>query len=370
MNVEMNWRENDRNMAISHVKNPEQLKWLDPRKEPFRISGLYWIKSNRGYSRFPDNALAMLAEKAPGVYFMSQDPAGGQIVFETNAERIVVRAVLESGQRWDHLSATGEMGMDCYVAYPGETPEFAGVTRFDARKNEYMSEILSNGGSAHKRVTIHLPLYMPLLELEIGLPEDACVRAPAPFESASPVVVYGTSITQGGCVSRPGVMYTNVLSRRLNREFLNFGFSGSGKGEPEVAELLGTVKDPAMYILEYEANAGDLLFENLKPLIAILRRTYPLTPILVCSRVFSCQSAHIPHKREALERRRAFQRQVVEELRCAGDRNIHFVDGWTLLEQDCSDCFVDGIHLSDLGARQMADALEKEIRTYLPKKHK
>lgn len=363
--MEQNWKEIDRNMALGSVADQEELIWYDPRNEPFRISGLHWIKTNQSYWRFPEGAFDMLAEKAPGVYFMAKDPAGGQIAFETNARRIVVRAVLEGGQRWDHMAATGEMGMDCYVAYPEEAYCFMGVTRFDAKKNEYMSEVISDCGDDRKRVIINLPLYMPLLQLKIGLPKDATLFAPQPFADSRPIVVYGTSITQGGCVSRPGVMTTNILSRRLNREFLNFGFSGSGKGETEVAELVSMVENPAMFILTYEANAGDLIYQNLVPFISVLRKKHPDTPILVCSRVFCSKFTHNPAKMEPLRQRRLFQKETVEQLRNSGDENVYFVDGWKLMERDCADCFVDGVHPTDLGARQIADAMEPVIRTHL-----
>ena len=179
--MEQNWKMIDRNMALPEVRDQDQLTWYDPRNAPFRISGLYWIHAEGTYQRLPADAFPVLAEKAPGVYFMAQDPAGGQVAFETDAERIVVHAKLESGQRWDHFAATGEMGMDCYVAYPGEAYGFEGVTRFDATKNEYMCEVLSGRGKEWKRVILNLPLYMPLLSLSIGLPKDAKVASPAPF---------------------------------------------------------------------------------------------------------------------------------------------------------------------------------------------
>ena len=363
--MEQNWKMIDRNMALPEVRDQDQLIWYDPRNAPFRISGLYWIHAEGTYQRLPADAFPMLAEKAPGVYFMAQDPAGGQVAFETDAERIVVHAKLESGQRWDHFAATGEMGMDCYVAYPGETYGFEGVTRFDASKNEYMCEVLSGRGKEWKRVILNLPLYMPLLSLSIGLPKDAKVAAPAPFADPRPIVIYGGSATQGGCVSRPGMMMTNLLSRRINREFLNFGFSGSGKGEPELAEILNRIEDPAMYILTYEGNAGDRIYENLVPFIEILRKKHPITPILLLSRLYFHRVAHTPDKLEPILKRRAFQKETAEKLTLAGDKNIYFVDGWTLLEKDCADSFVDGLHPTDLGSRQMADALEPIIKSKL-----
>lgn len=361
-----NWNEIDQNMALGGVADPQQLVWYDPRQAPFQIRGLYWHKTNHSWHRLPDDSLAMLAQTAPGVCSMGKTPAGGQIAFETDAQRIVIHGVLASGQTMDHMTATGEMGVDCYAAYPGEPLRFEGVTRLDGRKNEYTSEVMADCGRQRKQIVLNLPLYQPLLQLEIGLEGASYVAAPRPLAGQRPIVMYGSSITQGGCVSRPGAMSTNILSRRLDMEFLNFGFSGSGKGEPEVAQLLAMVEDPAMYILSYEANAEDGIYTTLVPFLNILRQKHPQTPILVCSRVYCHRYAHTPREHEALCRRRAFQRQTVEELTAAGDKNLFFVDGWLLMDQDCADCFVDGIHPTDLGARQVADRLEREIRSHLP----
>ena len=65
--------------------------------------------------------------------------------------------------------------------------------------------------------------------------EGAVIKPARPFALSKPVVFYGTSITQGGCASRPGMSYTAIVGRKLNLDFVNQGFSGNGLGEPEVA---------------------------------------------------------------------------------------------------------------------------------------
>ena len=68
-----------------------------------------------------------------------------------------------------------------------------------------------------------------VLKANLGISEFMPHMAPQPYVSDRPVIVYGTSITQGGCASRPGSCYTNILSRKLNRPLLNYGFSGNGQ---------------------------------------------------------------------------------------------------------------------------------------------
>ena len=75
-------------------------------------------------------------------------------------------------------------------------------------------------------------------------------------------------------------MYTNILSRSLEKECLNFGFSGNAFGEEIVARRLAEVENPGAYILDYETNALDkgTLESSLPEFIGILRRAHPETP--------------------------------------------------------------------------------------------
>lgn len=364
--MERNWKEIDRYMAISDVKDKDKLDWFDMKdtKEPFRVSGLYWFSENKGYCRVPEKWLPVLSEKAPGARYMAEDNAGGQIAFETDAERIVVDVELECPQLWDHSPATMEMGCDCYIAYEGEELHFGGVTRFDARKNSYVAEVLSGHPKKPKQVVINLPLYDPVESFKIGLPKDAYIKAPKPFAKESPIVVYGTSTTQGGCVSRPGILPTNVIGRRMNREILNFGFSGSGNGEPELAQILAEIRNPAMYELEYENNACERIYTTLEPFLDILREKHPDTPVLVSSRVPVYKFSHIEERMRQYRDRREYQRKTVERRRAEGDKNLYFLDGWKAFEgiRDPEDLYVDGIHPTDLGARAVADFLEPWFR--------
>lgn len=182
------------------------------------------------------------------------------------------------------------------------------------------------------------------------------------------MIVYGTSITQGGCASRPGMCYTNILSRRINREFINLGFSGNGKGEPEVARVISTIDRPGLFVLDYEANCNDYdrLSATLPAFIRILRNAHPTVPILAASKIPYATEAWHPVAVEKRLRNRDFQRQLVEECRAAGDTNVHFLDGSGLLgEEGWQECTVDSVHPNDLGFMRIADGLEPVIQGIL-----
>jgi hypothetical protein len=202
----------------------------------------------------------------------------------------------------------------------------------------------------------------------IGLGEGASLRSPPRYRLERPVVVYGTSITQGGCASRPGACHTNILSRGLNVPFINLGFTGSGRGEPEVAQSVASVRDPALFVLDYEANSNlDGLTQSMPDFIGILRNQHREVPILVVSKIRYAQEAlkSEPDTLRSREACKAFQRHLVQKLRAAGDRHIHFLDGSRLLGRDFHECSVDGAHPTDLGFFRMADGLGPAIAKLL-----
>ncbi|MGO4276553.1 SGNH/GDSL hydrolase family protein, partial [Paenibacillus sp. TAF58] len=152
-----------------------------------------------------------------------------------------------------HMTATGQCGFDCYIGGPGEQLYYS-TTVYDHTLAEYEAVIFKDMAREYRIMTLNFPLYQGVEEVWIGLDQEAQIDPPQPYDSSKKIIVYGTSITQGGCASRPGMAYTNILSRRFNREFLNLGFSGNGKGEPELAQILSDIPDPACLILDYEAN--------------------------------------------------------------------------------------------------------------------
>lgn len=191
------------------------------------------------------------------------------------------------------------------------------------------------------------------------------IAAPLPYEHGGRIVVYGTSITQGGCAARPGMAYTNILSRRLNTEFVNLGFSGNGRGEPELAKLIKQIDRKRLVVLDYEANAGESIRETLGPFVDILREHDKDLPILIISKIRYAGELHNPASLESAEAREQFQADFVRMRRAAGDANLHFLGGGTLLGARADECTVDGVHPTDLGFMKMADGIEPAIRAIL-----
>lgn len=113
--------------------------------------------------------------------------------------------------------------------------------------------------SARREITLYLPFGRPIAIKEVVLAPGAKIwRAQRPAV-AKPVVFYGSSITQGIAASNPGATYLALLSRWLNFDFVNLGFSGNGLGEPALAEATAEI-DAACYVVDFWANPTTELY--------------------------------------------------------------------------------------------------------------
>ena len=337
------------------MENNTSLRWYTPDTPPFQLAGFAWFAQDHRYRRLPVTFHEPFPE---AVETLANHTAGGQIRFQTDSQQVMIRVTLREAAQMPHMPITGQCGFDCYVGAAGETPRYSRTTVFPGGQKTYESELLQVSEQAMRNIVLNFPLYDGVEEVQIGLDAQAKLLPPPPYVDDRPIIVYGSSITQGGCASRPGMAYTNILSRWLNRPFINLGFSGSGKGEPVLAAAMAAIPDPALFILDYEANAHlDGLQQTLVPFIRILRASHPLTPILVVSAIPFARETTNPACITDRLTIRDFQQQTIAALQALGDRHISFHDGGTLLGEDFEECTVDGVHPTDLGFHRMAKGL-------------
>lgn len=357
----------DPNMKLKPA-NSDNLKFLLPAEAPLRLTGFCWYGRDHVYRRLPLRPDGKFSE---GVEALAWNTAGGQVSFRSDTGRIVLKVKMRFNEVMYHMAQTGTAGFDLYAgAAPGEL-RFFGVTSFPAGAQEYTAELFK-GERRMRDITINFPLYAGVDQVFIGVDADAKVEAPSPWADDRPIIVYGTSITQGGCASRPGMAYTNLLSRRLNRPVVNLGFSGNGKGEPEVAAEIAKIPDPALIVIDYEANtpSAPALKKTLAPFIAILREKHPVVPILVLTKIRYAEEGRDRKRGDDLPRlpyaqmARQAQFETVEELKKT-DPNLYFLGGDDLLGEDFDECCVDGVHPTDLGFYRMTENLEPVIREIL-----
>ena len=331
----------DKNFATA---KPEHARTVfhDVREAPFRVCGL--TRDDRGYCRMAPETAAAVSDS---VAWLNKHTAGGRVRFRTDADRVGLRASMRDVTAMPHFALTGSAGFDLYAdgVYRGTF-----VPPMDL-KDGYQAEVqLAPGGM--REITVHFPLYSGVTRLELGLPEGSALEPARDYEITAPVVYYGSSITQGGCASRPGNAYESILSRLLSCDHVNLGFSGSAKGETRMAEYIAGLEMSA-FVLDYDHNAPtpEHLERTHEAFFRIIREARPDLPVFLLSR-----PQPVPNEEELL--RRDIVRRTWETAVRSGDRNVYFLDGTAMLRAFGGDSgTVDGCHPNDLGFYCMAQAL-------------
>ncbi len=352
----------------AEIESTEDLQWFPATDSRFVVSGLPFFQENEGkWWRFPRRAETQVP---PLVWRLSKCPSGGRIRFRSDTTALAVRLAYPSLPGMRNMHAFGQAGVDAYV----DGQYIASVAPRSSTQVEAF--FFKNVEKRVREYTLYLPLYLGVDIQALGFEPGATISLPSAFAVDKPVVYYGTSITQGGCASRPGMSYQAILGRRLNIDFVNFGYSGSGKGEPEVARLVSEVT-ASCFVMDMAQNNpnAESLEAVFLPFIEILRARHPGTPILCTTPIYS--SSELPGTKNEglypemslLEGMRDVIRRAVQSRIASGDKNIYLVEGYTLLGPDQGDGLVDGAHPNDLGFQWMADGLEPHLRRLLGLKH-
>jgi len=350
----------DKNMALKKA-DADGIVWFDVREQPFSLVGFEWIKQDSIFRRLPVHPDWEIPK---AVDQLANHTAGGQVRFSTDSKSILVKVELREKSGMYHMPATGQSGFDIYLQDEG-VQKYLKTTRFSSDSVRYLVELFNADKKQPGTFTLNFPLYNGVNSLQIGLEAGSKLLAPPSFSFPGKIVIYGTSITQGGCVSRPGMVYSNIISRKLDAQFVNLGFSGNGKGEPALAHLINQISEVSFIILDYEANAGKTIVNTLDPFITILRVKHPDTSLLVMSKIRYANESEGSSGYKSLISARNFQKKLVDDKKTAGDKNIYFLDGSTVLGTDYDECTVDGVHPSDLGSKRIADALTVAIEEIL-----
>ena len=342
-------------LMVVPVTRASELAWSDAAR--YSVEGRALGERAAEWDRLPAEARGVVRDP---VWDLSRHSAGIAVRFITDSTSVGVRWKLISPKlAMPHMASTGVSGVDLYVKV-GErwrwvacgVPEGIETTR-----------TLASGLPPESREwMLYLPLYNGVESIEIGVDENASI-GPATGRG-KPVVFYGTSITQGACASRPGMSHVAMLGRRIDRPVVNLGFSGNGRMEPEVGRFVAEI-DASVFVIDCLPNLdGRAVAERTMPLVTAIRERRPGVPIvLVEDRTYADAPFSASRSRRNTLNREALRRAWTE-MTDAGMKNIHLVDGETLLGDD-GEATVDGSHPTDLGFARQADALEPIIRECL-----
>lgn len=338
------------------------MKYISILEEPFVLSGFPWIGKNKNLCRLPMDSLHLFSE---GLKAMAWHTSGGMVRFRTDSERIWLKAKLKPAYMHPNIANTALAGFDFYMGEGRNKAFYSNIyPEYDTWKVE--GEI---GGSLDRQMrewTIYLPLYCGVESIEVGIMEDASILPPKGQTFEKPIVYYGPSITQGACASRPGNAYTHIVSRWLDASFINYGFGGNAKGEPELAKIIASM-DMSVLVIDYDYNAPNPqhLKATHEEFFKIIREQNPLLPIVFTT----MPHYHHPMGKmsyDEIEERRGIIYQTFENAKKTGDDNVYFKDGYEFFDREIADsCTVDGVHPSDIGMLYIAKAIYPILKDIL-----
>lgn len=351
----------DKNLQVITDINEPDVVLHDVKEDPFEVYGLYDYKNSERFTRMDPEVSKSVSD---AIYRLSNNTAGGRVRFATDSEYIAISASYYAACHFSHMSLTGSAGFDLYI----DDPEFGTSTYRhtfvppSSLKESYTAK-LKFGEKKLRYITINFPTYSSVKSLHIGLQKDARIEGGMKYRDIKPVIYYGSSITQGGCCSRPGNAYQAVVSRKLNIDFINLGFSGNAKGEQAIAEYIGKLPC-SVFVFDYDHNAAlSELRATHKPFYETVRRLAPELPIVFMSR---CDVDCAPHE---TDERRGIIMETLMEARQNGDKNVYFIDGAELFKGPFEDmCTVDRCHPNDIGFALMANAVEAQLLRIYPKR--
>ena len=353
------------------------MKWYNPQKDPFKISGFAFYEQDGLYRRMPLNPCAELPE---AVYNLADETSGGQIRFHAKLKKMSISVSVASkklhfdGYTAPHLSGTTKRGFDLYASTGGDYEFIAVTSDFSETDLYHECTFFESESVIEADFLLNFPLYGAIDKVLIGFDDEAVITpTQKQFADDRKIVFYGGSIEQGACASRPGMNEANILSRWLNREVYNLGFNSSGKAEAEVAEVISAIDNVAALIISTEGNCPDekWLDEKLREFIRIYRVKHPDTAIVLMPFLVSAKERLIPESYKKRIAKTKVQEKIVADLSGAGDQNIYLFMQEACVEKEYDgnsiwhENVVDGLHKTDLGYLATAKGLYKLLKTIL-----
>lgn len=343
-----------------------QTRWHDPVKAGYNViqNQAYSDEIGKSYVRFPDRAKDVIPS---AVWGLSRNSAGLYISFYTNSPSIEVKYTTTSkSYAMPHMPSTGVSGVDMYRINPDGQWDFCfGGYSFG---EEYVSfkykDLPTQNGYNQKgfEYRVFLPLYNGVKSLQIGVAEDAAFCF-IPTSTEKPIVLYGTSIAQGGCASRPSMTWGTIMQRSLDYPVINLGFSGNGKMEKEVVSLISEI-DARLFILDCIPNVlnYDDIEQRVYNSVKIIREKHS-APILLVEHVGYAHSQTNESSRTKSIAGNEANRRAYEKLIKEGVENIYYISQSEL--EVSPESTVDYVHLTDKGMSEQATSVERKVREIL-----
>ena len=345
----------DKNFDLRQTINVDGAKVYDIPSKEFSLFGVYFDAIVNRFVRM-DSKVA--GKVSAGVCSLNMHTAGGRLCFSTDSSFLQLAVQYSVLTEMMHMPLTGSAGFSLFeITEQGERHigNFAPANQ-TAKKGYVASVSLGKGGM--RQYVLYFPLYNQVNRLSLALEGGAKVEPWTPYRNLAPILYYGSSITQGGCASRPDNSYQALICKRNKIDFINLGFSGSARAEKEMVEYLGRL-NCSLFVCDYDHNAptAEYLADTHYPLYKAYRKARPDTPILFISRPDF-------YRTEDGAMREKVIRATYMRARKDGDNNVYFLAGKSFYgKRPCCDFAVDGCHPTDYGFAVMADKIYKKMLT-------
>jgi len=337
------------------TETTDSLKYINATN--FELIGKGFADTESPYDRLPSS---LHGKTRPGVWSLSKNCSGLAIRFCTNSTIIAAKWEVTGDVVMNHFAPSGIKGLDLYCLKNGKW-QFVNSARPSGKITT--TTIINNMPGTDLEYMMYLPLYDGLANLEIGVKSSASIVNPTVDSprKEKPVVFYGTSITQGGCASRAGMSYPNQLSRMLNRQIINLGFSGNGQLDLEIAEAMVDI-DASCFVMDCLPNVTiDQMNEKYARFLQIIRKKRPDVPILLVETILFPHMYFDQTVFSLLHKKNEVLKEIYANQKKMNDKHIYYIKAEKLIGNDF-EATVDGIHLTDLGFLRIAENLYPVIR--------
>lgn len=341
--------------------NAAELVYHDARELP--LYGTVVEDSINPWKRLPAELKDSLR---PDLYDLGSNTAGMYLRFSSNTTAISVKWNSLKKFSMNHMTPTGIRGLDLYVMQGDSSWTFMNSVRPRVHDKTTTYSVIDGLSQQEREYMLYLPLYEGVDSLYIGVDSAAWIGANKVDlpRREKPIVMYGTSILQGGCATRAGMAHTNILGRMMNREIINLGFSGNAKLDVGIARLMAAIDDVGLYVIDCMPNNTTKRFKNnIDAFYNTLREARPDVPILFIESPYFPISRFKADVMDALKEKNEALRAFYEARVAAGDKYLYYMKGEDVLGEDVEGT-VDNYHFTDGAFLRFAEKLLPLLEEY------
>ncbi len=322
-------------------------------KPPVSLHGVFY--ENGKFRRLPEEVAKQVSS---GVHVLHSITAGGRVKFRTNSKTVALFTEIEPYQV-PQMSILGSSGFEIFSDGKFEKAVYLPIDTKKLEQVEHLNTSFTFADSKFREITVYFPLYCRVRDVRIAVEKGYDVLPSTDYKDIKPIVYYGSSITQGCCASKPSCTYQSFIERWTKCDYLNFGFAGNCKGEPNMAEYLAN-QDMCAFVLDYDYNAPTP--EHLKAthlnVYKTIREKHKDIPIIMLSKpLFKADAT----SKKCLRIIKETYRYALEH----GDKNVRLIDGHKIFPSGNADVMTaEGCHPTDLGFYFMAKKIYATMKTF------